>query len=41
MEFLSEEKLAEINARIRSFSEPVLFSIGYEGITLDAYVYIP
>lgn len=38
MEIFSEEELAEINARIRSFSEPVLFSIGYEGITLEAYL---
>ncbi len=37
-QILSKKELAEINKRIRTFTEPVLFSIGYEGITLEAYI---
>ena len=37
-QILSKEEFAQISTRIRSFSEPVLFSIGYEGITLEAYL---
>ena len=37
-QILSKEEFAEINKRVRSFTEPVLFSIGYEGITLEAYI---
>ncbi|MDH8702632.1 uncharacterized protein (DUF488 family) [Dysgonomonadaceae bacterium PH5-43] len=37
-QILSKEEFAEINTRVRSFSEPVLFSIGYEGITLETYI---
>jgi Uncharacterized conserved protein len=37
-QILSEQEFAEITKRVRSFNEPVLFSIGYEGITLEAYI---
>lgn len=37
-QILSKEEFAEISKRVRSFAEPVLFSIGYEGITLEAYI---
>ena len=37
-QILSEQEFAEITKRVRSFNEPVLFSIGYESITLEAYI---
>ena len=37
-QILSKEEFAEICTRIRTFTEPVLFSIGYEGITLETYI---
>jgi uncharacterized protein (DUF488 family) len=37
-QILSKEEFAEINTSVRSFTEPMLFSIGYEGITLEAYI---
>jgi Uncharacterized conserved protein len=37
-QILSKKEFAEINKKIRSFTEPVLFSIGYEGITLETYI---
>ena len=37
-QILSKEELAKVNSQVRSFTEPVLFSIGYEGITLETYI---
>ena len=37
-QILPKEEFAEIKKRVRSFTEPILFSIGYEGITLEAYI---
>lgn len=37
-QILSKEEFAEICTRVRTFTEPVLFSIGYEGITLETYI---
>lgn len=35
---LSENELASVEKQKRSFTEPLLFSIGYEGISLEAYI---
>lgn len=37
-QILSQEELARVNAQIRTYTESVLFTIGYEGITLEAYI---
>ncbi|MGC3977651.1 MAG: DUF488 domain-containing protein [Paludibacteraceae bacterium] len=35
---LTREELASLKKQIRKYSEPQLFSIGYEGITLETYI---
>jgi len=37
-EILSKEELATVEKQKRTFTEPQLFSIGYEGITLETYI---
>lgn len=37
-ELLTTEELTKVNAQKRSFEEPAFFTIGYEGISLEAYL---
>lgn len=37
-QILTKDELEKINSQVRSFDEPILFSIGYEGITLEKYI---
>lgn len=37
-ELMSEDELAKINAQKRHFDDPVLFTIGYEGLSLEQYI---
>lgn len=37
-ELMSEDELAKINAQKRHFDDPVLFTIGYEGLSLEKYI---
>lgn len=37
-ELLTEEEMATIEKQKRTFTEPQLFSIGYEGISLETYI---
>lgn len=37
-QILTKEEFAKVNLQARSFTEPILFSIGYEGITLEKYI---
>ena len=37
-ELLTKEELALVEKQKRTFTEPQLFSIGYEGITLETYI---
>lgn len=35
---LTKEEYTKVKKQVRNFSEPVLFTIGYEGITLETYI---
>ena len=37
-EMLNEEQMQKIRLQIRRFDEPTLFTIGYEGLTLEKYI---
>lgn len=37
-DLMSEEEMAKINAQKRHFDEPMLFTIGYEGLSLEQYI---
>lgn len=37
-DLMSDEELARINAQKRHFDDPVLFTIGYEGLSLEQYI---
>ncbi|MDL2319664.1 DUF488 domain-containing protein [Alistipes sp. OttesenSCG-928-B03] len=37
-QILNEEELAKVAAQVRTFTEPSLFTIGYEGLSLEAYI---
>lgn len=37
-QILTDEELAKVAAQVRTFTEPTLFTIGYEGLSLEAYI---
>lgn len=37
-DLMSEEEMQKINAQKRHFEEPMLFTIGYEGLSLEQYI---
>ena len=37
-QILTEDELAKVNTHVRAFTEPMLFTIGYEGISLETYI---